>query len=149
MSEASKMKWQQAAEGICQVAEGLISSTVRKAADDIYASVMETVQDYLRENVEFNLSSKLQGYADTANRLRSENEQLKRRADIAEQMAEALELCAAALQMLPMSERDVLKFTGKWKHYGSMRVGDILDRADAILKARQASNGDRHGEKGE
>jgi hypothetical protein len=72
-----------------------------------------------------------------------EGDTLYIRADIAEQMAEALQRCAAALQVLPNSERDIIKFTGKWERYGSMRVSDILDRAESALSAWEASNPDR------
>jgi hypothetical protein len=46
---------------------------------------------------------------------------------------EALERCTGALQMLPGSERDIIKFTGKWADYGSMTVAEILDQANAAL----------------
>ncbi len=45
---------------------------------------------------------------------------------------EALEKCASALQALQV-ERSIIKFTGKWEHYGSMRVSDILDQANDAL----------------
>ena len=48
-------------------------------------------------------------------------------------MRVALEKCAAALQILPRSERDVIKFTGEWKHYSPMTVAEILDEANTAL----------------
>jgi aconitase B len=142
MADHAPDRWQDAAENICQAAEGPISSTVRKAADDIYASVMETVQDYLRENVEFNLSSKLQGYADTANRLRAENEQLKRRADIAEQMAEALRPFADYLDevKIDLNSKGEPLPDDQGVGWIYLTVGDFRRAREAILKARQASN---------
>ena len=96
----SKMPWEQAASEICKTVESAVANTTRKTAEEFYETVMVSVQDYLRENVEFNLSSKLQGYADTARRLRDENEQLKRRADLVEPLVEALRACQAALAMM-------------------------------------------------
>lgn len=53
-------------------------------------------------------------------------------------LREALEQCAAALQMFPSCEREIIKFTGKWKRYGSTRISNILDRASAALATQQA-----------
>lgn len=89
----SGMRWEQAAAEICAAVENIAAKIARNAANNLYETVMTSVQDYLRENVEFNLSSELQGYADTARRLRDENEQLKRRADLVEPMVEALDSC--------------------------------------------------------
>ena len=48
-------------------------------------------------------------------------------------MREALEKCAAALQTLPKSEKDIIKFTKEWARFGSMSVASILDEANAAL----------------
>jgi len=48
-------------------------------------------------------------------------------------LREALECCAAALQILPKDERDIIKFTGKWADYGSMTVANIIDQTNAAL----------------
>lgn len=45
---------------------------------------------------------------------------------------EALEKCAAALQLLT-NEQTVVKFTGKWSGYGSVSVAIILDQANDAL----------------
>lgn len=45
---------------------------------------------------------------------------------------EALEKCAAALQLLT-NEQTVVKFTGKWSGYGSVSVAIILDQANDSL----------------
>lgn len=44
----------------------------------------------------------------------------------------ALEKCAGALSR-SVSEKEVVRFTGKWSHLGSMTVSDILDEADKAL----------------
>ena len=58
-----------------------------------------------------------------------------------EGLVKALELATGALQILPDSERDIIKFTGKWEHYGSLRVADILDRANTALSRFRSVEG--------
>ena len=105
----SGMRWEQAAAEICAAVENIAAKIAHNAANNLYETVMTSVQDYLRENVEFNLSSELQGYADTARRLRDENEQLKRRADLVEPLVEALRIIAGQQQCIDnlMSNADV------------------------------------------
>ena len=88
MTEQQMPAWEEAAQQICEAVETATDKTVRKVCDDIYESVMETVQNYLKENVAFNLASTLAAYEREAVSLRKEN---ARCADIAERMAEALE----------------------------------------------------------
>ncbi len=51
--------WPLAANQLCSAVEGKISETARRAAESIYEAVLESTQDYLRDNVVFNLSSQL------------------------------------------------------------------------------------------
>jgi hypothetical protein len=58
---------------------------------------------------------------------------------------EALEKCAAALQLLPRFEDDVIQFTGHWAHFKPMSVAAILDEANTALATLQPS-GERREE---
>lgn len=53
-------------------------------------------------------------------------------------MKEALQLTAAALQCtsrtLPNREEHTIRFTGEWSRFGSMSIGQILDRANQALE---------------
>ena len=95
MTEQQMPAWEEAAQQICEAVETATDKTVRKVCDDIYESVMETVQNYLKENVAFNLASTLAAYEREAVSLRKEN---ARCADIAERMAEALEALVADVE---------------------------------------------------
>jgi hypothetical protein len=50
----------------------------------------------------------------------------------------ALQMASAALQrvapLLPDDENHSLKFTGKWAHFGTLTIAQILDRADTALE---------------
>lgn len=81
------MFWVDAADKICAKVEFQIDVTARKAAESIYLSVLESTQDYLRENVGFNLSSELSA-------LRRDNESL--RVALSAQ-TKALEQCRTSL----------------------------------------------------
>lgn len=52
---------------------------------------------------------------------------------------EALEKCAAALQLLG-NESDVIKFTGRWAAFGSLTVADILDQAQSTIASLQGED---------
>jgi hypothetical protein len=74
------------------------------------------------------------------------------RADIAEQMAEALRACQSALAM--MIAPDAIKSTSVLHAFTQAVEAECKARAaltawEASNPARQASNGDRQGEKGE
>ena len=134
----SKMPWEQAASEICKTVESAVANTTRKTAEEFYETVMVSVQDYLRENVEFNLSSKLQGYADTARRLRDENEQLKRRADLVEPLVGALEHCQSALAM--MTAPDAIKTTSVLHAFAQATEAECKARAALAACRKETSN---------
>jgi hypothetical protein len=46
-------------EAVELIEPAVLAPLVRKAADDFYAHVMEAAQDYLRDNIDFNLKSHL------------------------------------------------------------------------------------------
>lgn len=56
----------------------------------------------------------------------------------------ALEKTSAALMAVNDDDNRVVKFTGVWSHLGTVRIGDILDEAEAAL-ARCVSDGDPQG----
>jgi len=44
-------------ERIAEIEPTMLAAIVKRAADDFYCAVMETAEDYLRENLEWNISS--------------------------------------------------------------------------------------------
>lgn len=63
----SAATWEDVAVEVTELVAAALEPLARKAADDIYERMMETAQDYLADNVRFNLSSRLEaserGYA--------------------------------------------------------------------------------------
>lgn len=59
--------WEDVAVEVTELMAASFEPLARKAADDIYERLMETAQDYLADNIRFNLSSRLEaserGYA--------------------------------------------------------------------------------------
>lgn len=64
--------WEDVATEVTEAVAAVIEPQVRKAADDLYARMMETVQDYLADNLRFNLSSRLESAERENARLRKE-----------------------------------------------------------------------------
>lgn len=62
--------WEDVATEVTEAVAAVIEPQVRKAADDLYIRMMETVQDYLADNLRFNLSSRLESSEREAVRLR-------------------------------------------------------------------------------
>ena len=54
--------WEDAVEPICREVGARIGSVARDVTDSIYTDFMETVQDYLKENVAFNLASTIDAF---------------------------------------------------------------------------------------
>lgn len=52
-------KWETEAERICLAMVKRAPDAIRRASEALYEQMLYDVQDYLRENVEFNLSSEL------------------------------------------------------------------------------------------
>lgn len=51
--------WKDAANRLCAAMLDQAPSQVQKIADTLYGTLLDTVQDYLRENVDYNLSAEL------------------------------------------------------------------------------------------
>lgn len=51
--------WQEAADQICTAVEARTEKTAREAAEALYSQIMTDTQDYLRSNINFNLSSEI------------------------------------------------------------------------------------------
>jgi hypothetical protein len=66
------LPWQTAADQICTVMEKRVAVTARRAAETLYETVLTDTQDYLRENVDFNLNNELSTLRSTCDRLRKE-----------------------------------------------------------------------------
>lgn len=51
--------WDDVAAEVADVVAKAMAPTVRKASDDFYEGLMNTVQDYLADNITFNIASRL------------------------------------------------------------------------------------------
>ncbi len=58
-TEATLTPWQEAADLVCAAVEAASQKTIKRATDDLYEKLLTETQNYLRENVEFNLSFEL------------------------------------------------------------------------------------------
>ena len=58
-SKEGRLPWEPAAEAICAAMVKRAPDAIRRASEALYEQMLYDVQDYLRENVEFNLSSEL------------------------------------------------------------------------------------------
>lgn len=56
----SAAPWEDVAVEVTELMAASFEPLARKAADDIYARLMDTAQDYLADNIRFNLSSLLE-----------------------------------------------------------------------------------------
>jgi hypothetical protein len=60
------------AEAVAQVEPSLLAPIIKKAADEFYCSVLETAEDYLRDNLDWNLKSHVQMLERENQRMRTE-----------------------------------------------------------------------------
>lgn len=75
--------WEDVASDVTDAIEKAVQPLLRKATDEIYAGLLDTTQDYLRDNLAFNIAERInaaerQAYADRieAERLRGLNADL-------------------------------------------------------------------------
>lgn len=59
MSGGEQEPWEAAADKVCAAMVKRAPDVLRKAAESLYETMLYDVQDYLRDNVELNLSSQL------------------------------------------------------------------------------------------
>jgi len=71
--EAVERPWEDVATEVTEAIAAEIEPLIRRTADDIYERIMTGAQDYLAENLRFNLSSRLESAEREAARLRKEN----------------------------------------------------------------------------
>lgn len=57
---SSALDWEPVAQAVCEAASKALEPKVRKVADDLYDAMLSSVQDYLTENVEFNIGSRIE-----------------------------------------------------------------------------------------
>jgi GTP cyclohydrolase II len=115
--------WKTAAANICDAMQERATQVATRASEDLYEHMMLSVQDYLRDNVRFNLSSEILGKNSEIARLKDEK---ANRDALFNEAEEALEKCERALTQVS----------------GVVVVNEELRRARAILskiKAAQAS----------
>lgn len=72
----SGASWEEAADKICAAVEKRAKTTARTASESIYEQIMRDTQDYLRSNVDFNLSSELSMLRNRSQRVHALNEAL-------------------------------------------------------------------------
>lgn len=78
----------EAIEAVCKSLHPKLEAIVHQYCDEAYAAIMESTQDYLCDNAQFNIASKLE----TANREASyAREQVKRERSIKAELLEALQ----------------------------------------------------------
>lgn len=72
--------WEDVASDVTDAIEKAVQPLLKKATDEIYAGLLDTTQDYLRDNLAFNIAERInaaerQAYADRieAERLRGVN----------------------------------------------------------------------------
>ncbi len=53
-------KWEPVADDVLAAIRAKIEPTIRKASDDLYGDLLDTVQDYLCENAAFNIKSRIE-----------------------------------------------------------------------------------------
>ena len=58
-ADSAGQDWRGAADGLCAEMLKQAPAQARKVADTLYETLLDTVQDYLRENVDYNLSADL------------------------------------------------------------------------------------------
>lgn len=69
--QAAVLDWKEAANSLCAAMLDQAPAQVLKISDALYGTLLDSIQDYLRENVDYNLSSELmraKKYESDANR---------------------------------------------------------------------------------
>lgn len=56
--------WEDVSADVCSAIQAAVQPLLKKAVDDIYGGLLDTTQDYLTENLAFNIASRI----DTAER---------------------------------------------------------------------------------
>ena len=51
--------WEDVASDVTAAIELAVQPLIKRAADDIYAGLLDTTQDYLRDNLAFNIASRI------------------------------------------------------------------------------------------
>jgi len=86
--------WKTAAASICNAMQERATQVATRASEDLYEHMMLSVQDYLRDNVRFNLSAEILGKNSEIARLKDEK---ANRDALFNEAVEALEEARAGL----------------------------------------------------
>lgn len=128
MGRVLNQAWEDVADDVTGAIEKAVQPLLKKATDDIYAGLLDTTQDYLRDNLAFNIASRI----NTA-----EREAVSARQQCKE-MAEALRAlvggkcpeCKGWGEIAYCGELVRCKCDGKYRHIPSEQA---LENARSIL----------------
>lgn len=104
--------WEAEADRICAAMVKRAPDAIRKASEALYEQMLYDVQDYLRENVSFNLASEL---ASAKRRAETAEAQSKRAAAVLESHDGALRLLRRAISEGDPKEELLLRVTDMLK----------------------------------
>lgn len=69
--------WEDVADDVTGAIEKAVQPLLKKAVDDIYSGLLDATQDYLKDNVAFNIASRIGTAEREAADARAENRQLR------------------------------------------------------------------------
>ena len=69
--------WEDVASDVTGAIEKAVQPLLKKAVDEVYSGLLETTQDYLSDNLAFNIASRISTAEREASDARQENERLR------------------------------------------------------------------------
>lgn len=135
--------WEDVADDVTGAIEKAVQPLLKKATDDIYAGLLDTTQDYLRDNLAFNIASRINSAEREASSARQEVADLRDRN--AALLSALSGLSEAVHDLIGHSEGVAgLHLNGDLAPWSSLTEGGrfeawllALSDADAMLAARQ------------
>ena len=130
--------WEDMADDVTGAIEKAVQPLIKKATDDIYAGLLETTQDYLKDNLAFNIASRISA---------AEREAVHDRQRCAVLIVALTELCEAIDDLISHSEGVAgLHLNGDLAPWESLIEGGqfepwllaLSDARDALAKAGAA-----------
>lgn len=128
--------WEDVADDVTGAIEKAVQPLLRKATDDIYTGLLEATQDYLKDNLAFNIASRIDAAEREARRDRERCQQLVEASerllhDINDLMANSEGVAGLHLNgdMAPWSDLDEEGHYSPWLGQGIGHLRDAIAKA--------------------
>lgn len=132
MADELNHAWEDVADDVTGAIEKAVQPLIKKATDSIYAGLLDATQDYLKDNLAFNIASRI----DTAERQAGYDRQTAR--ELARELSEArTTLSVLRTQIMVEIGRSADPSESRWEGVPD-NLKERLDSIDTLLARAEA-----------